>query len=127
MVPITCSLGWKLEVERGPNWLFVRPRGRVPHGDETPPLADNIWSLAVKNMTDRVVIELDDIDVLHTQIVGELLKLQQQLERSGGFLRICGLSEFNRQLLGTCGLDGRLPLFPDRHQAVVGDFPTQPR
>ena len=52
--------GWELDVERGPDWLFVRPHG-LSHDPlefveaDSPDLADEVWSLVEKYFTRRLV------------------------------------------------------------------------
>jgi len=53
--------GWELDVDRGPDWLFVRPRNVGPQATDTPPLAEQIWSLLQQHFTDRLVLELDQV------------------------------------------------------------------
>ncbi|HZZ74172.1 MAG TPA: hypothetical protein VFE24_18195 [Pirellulales bacterium] len=42
---LTIAPGWTLDVERGPDWLFVKVH--PPAGDpfDMPPLAESVWSI----------------------------------------------------------------------------------
>ena len=53
------SPGWDLEVERGPDWLFVR-LGSYPVADsDMPSLAGEIWSILDRCFVYRLVLQLD--------------------------------------------------------------------
>ncbi|MCS7306271.1 MAG: STAS domain-containing protein [Thermoguttaceae bacterium] len=118
--------GWELQVERGPDWLFVRIRNLEPDSSEIPDLADQIWTLMHQHLIYRVVLELDGIGLLRSELIGELLRLQRRIGQQGGLMRLCGLSAENRRILETCGLSDRLPIYECRRDAVLGR-PTKPR
>ena len=129
--------GWNLEVERGPDWLFVRPTwlsescespSMSDHGWESPPLTDHLLSLMRQNMTSRLVLECDNIPRIDSALVGQLLRLRRILNEQGGFVRLCGLSDENESVLRACGIGESLPIFRDRQEAVRGAFrPARPR
>jgi len=120
--------GWQLEVERGPDWLFVRIRRPVAEADESPPLADRIWWLLEEHFTRRLILELDELDVLCSYLIGQLVLLHKRIVVHGGMLRLCGLSKNNQQVLRMSRLAGRFPTYPDRRAAVMGRAtPRQPR
>ena len=124
---VLVARGWELDVERGPDWLFVRPQCPPADADEAPPLAEQIWALVEQSFTYRLVLELDRIDVLRSYLVGQLVWLQKRLHVQGGVLRICGLSERNRQVLEWCRLEGHFPQYADREAAVMCNRPQRPR
>jgi len=120
--------GWQLEVERGPDWLFVRIRRPDTEADDSPPLADRIWWLLEEHFTRRLVLELDELDVLCSYLIGQLVLLHKRIAVGGGMLRLCGLSENNRQVLRFVRLENCFPVYPDRHAAVMGQaVPRRPR
>ena len=119
--------GWELDVERGPDWLFVRPRFQASQFAETPPLAEQIWSLLEQSMSHRLVLELDQIPFLHSYLVGQLVWLHKRIHTHGGIMRISGLSSANQEVLRICQLDSRFPQYPNRGDAVMGHRPTKPR
>lgn len=82
---------WRCEVDRGPNWLFVKlfPPALPAEQDE---LADNVWAIASRHFVYRLVVEMDLFDSLSSQTIDQLLELQSRLEAHGGALRVCGLS-----------------------------------
>jgi anti-anti-sigma regulatory factor len=119
--------GWQVEVDRGPDWLFIKLHSPDhPSGDE-PPLADFLWSTIAAHFTYRVVLEMCDVGLLHSYLVGQLVLLHKRLCTHGGVLRMCGLSDGNQNVLNVCRLDSRFPQFRDRVEAVHGYHPTQPR
>ncbi len=124
--------GWEFDVERGPDWLFVRPRG--PAHDplemvevDAPELADEVWALVEKYFTRRLVLELDQIGHLNSCLIGQLVRLYKRVGTQGGLMRICGLSTANRRVLDLCRLSGRLPCYDNRTEAVMATRPAQPR
>jgi len=122
----TLAPGWELEVERGPDWLFVRIRNPDPDNSEVPDLADRIWNLLLQHFTNRVVLELDDIGQLRSELIGELVRLHRRICQQRGLMRLCGLSPENRRILETCGLADRLPIYDCRRDALLGQ-PSKPR
>lgn len=124
--------GWDLDVERGPDWLIVTPHGAAENEAEAdwqcPPLAESVWKVAEQNFVYRIVLDLSRIALLHTAFVGQLVQLQKRICTHDGILRICGLSEHNAEVLHCCRLDGFLPTFADRNEAILGSFvPLHPR
>jgi anti-anti-sigma factor len=120
--------GCELEVERGPNWLLVRIANIELAEFDTPPLADRIWSVLQQHFTYRLVLELDQIHLLTSCLLAQLVQLHRQIEDHGGIMRLCGLSPHNRQVLEACRLNDRLKPYEDRQEAVMGcERPRQPR
>jgi anti-anti-sigma factor len=90
-------------------------------------LAEQVWALLEQNMTHRLVLELDDIGLLFSDVVGQLVLLQKRISNQGGLMRLCGVSANNKRVLETCRLGGYLPQYADRTQAVMGERPIKPR
>ena len=124
---ITIAPGWTLDVDRGPDWLFVKLH--PPEYDSTAfmDLAESIWHLAEQNMTYRIVLEMHEIQLLHSSLLGQLVLLSKRIHRHDGMLRLVGLSKQNQQVIKTCRLDTGLPCYDDRGCAVMGHRPNQPR
>ncbi len=112
--------GWSADVERGPNWLLVRLHAPCEGTPECPALADGLWSLLQEHLVHRLVLEMDEVNPLHNEVLDQLLCLHERLSTEGGMLRICGLSEENRRLLQARQLDARLPAYNNRREAVLG-------
>ncbi len=120
--------GCQCDVDRGPDWLLVKLHvpGVLP--EESPSLAEGLWELLQRHLTYRLVLELDDVELLNSYLIGQLLRLSGMIGRHDGVLRLCGLSSSNRQVLQTSRLDARLLSYDDRHEAVMaGRSPLQPR
>jgi anti-anti-sigma factor len=117
---LTVVLGRSLEVERGPDWLLVRLHGLDWLEAEDPALADQVWSLLEQHLTHRLVLELDEVEVLNSHLIGQLADLYRRIEEHEGVMRICGLSPRNRQALHACRLDDRLLPYRSRKDAVMG-------
>jgi anti-anti-sigma factor len=125
---LTLAPGWELAVERGPDWLIVTVTGSESDKDDSPPLADRIWSLMNQHLTHRLALDLSGIPVLTSHFVGQLIDLYRRIRQQDGVMRICGLSAYNCSVLHTCHLDDRLPSYDDLHEAVHGySEPRKPR
>jgi hypothetical protein len=119
--------GWEFSVERGPDWLFVRPLAPLGEFPEACSLSEEVWSLLQASFTNRLVLELDQIGPLYSDLVGQLIWLHQRLHDSGGLMRVAGLSADNFNVLRMCQLDGHFPRYADREAAVMGNRPLRPR
>ncbi len=119
--------GWEFEVERGPDWLFVRPRRAERSASEIVPFAEQVWSLLEQQFTHRLVLELGDVAYLDSQLIGQLIWLYKRIHTHDGLMRVCELSESGEEALHACRLDGRFPSFSTREDAVMGHRPQQPR
>ena len=118
--------GCELDIERGPGWLLVRVAKLDDAESETPQFAERVWRLLQQHFTYRLVLELDQVRLLTSRLIGQLVQLQRRIEEHSGVMRVCGLSPQNRQVLHTCRLDDRLTPYQDRQAAVMGR-PRQPR
>src|SRR3954449_4187999 len=83
--------GLELNVDRGPNWLFVKLRTRKALPREVPQFAEKLWSISSRHFIYRLVLELEDLEELPSGMMGQLVMLQERLAQCGGALRICGL------------------------------------
>ncbi len=119
--------GWELAVERGPDWLMVRIL-RAPEARDAPPLADEVWEQLCRHFTYRLVLELNQIVLLDSYLIGQLVQLYKRVCEHDGVMRVCGLSAYNRHVLHTCNLESHFPEYQDREEAVMGvRHPRQPR
>jgi anti-anti-sigma factor len=126
MPAIDCGCAW--DVERGPDWLLVRVRNLDQVASEAPPLAERLWRLMQQHFTHRLVLELDEVKSLSSDLIGQLMQLYRRIEAHDGVMRLCGLSSYNRQVLHACHLDDRLLPYGDRQEAVMGcPHPARPR
>jgi anti-sigma B factor antagonist len=121
------SAGAKLEVERGPDWIFIRPVVSEDGWLDTPALAEAVWTILEQNMIYRVVLELDQVDALCSDEAEQLCMLAERVHAQGGLARVCGLSARNRAMLDARGPKGMFPNYRDRSEAVMCSRPTQPR
>jgi anti-anti-sigma factor len=112
---------WGVDVSRGPDWLFLRLH---PGNVEPDGVADQLWSLANRHFIYRLVLEMEDVDMLPSRLMGQLVMLQNRVMRQQGALRLCGLSDQCEQALRICRLDRALPTFESREDAVLGARPA---
>ncbi|MHC4176447.1 MAG: STAS domain-containing protein [Planctomycetota bacterium] len=119
--------GWELEVERGPAWLLVKIRS-LDGSSTDPPLADGVWEQLERHFTYRVVLELDQVKVLNSHLIGQLVRLYRLIRERDGVMRLCGLSPHNLDVLRICRLQERFLPYRDREEAVMGcSCPRHPR
>ena len=120
--------GCELDVERGPDWLWVSVRNLGVDPAVAPSLADELWVLAQKHFIYRIVLELDQVKVLNSHLIGQLIQLYRRVREHDGVLRLCGLSPYNRRVLHTCALEDRFPSYDTLEDAVLGGSdPRLPR
>lgn len=121
--------GLRLNVDRGPNWLFVKLRSKGTRTRRAPRVADGLWSIATRHFVYRVVLELDELEALPPGMMAQLLLLQERLSQCGGALKICGMSDECLETLHECHLDSTLPHYSTRTAAVMGsgEHPVLPR
>jgi hypothetical protein len=112
--------GLKLNVERGPNWLFVKLRTKQRPLVEVPQFAEKLWSIASRHFIYRLVLELDELEELPSGMMSQLVLLQERLAQCGGALRICGLSPECEESLHSFQVDSALYNSATREQAVMG-------
>jgi anti-anti-sigma regulatory factor len=118
--------GLELNVDRGPNWLFVKLRAGQDAPPDVPQIADKLWSISSRHFIYRLVLELEDLEALPSGMMSQLVMLQERLSQCGGALRICGLSPECEESLQSCHLDSALPNHASREAAVMGshDYST---
>ncbi len=114
----------EMEVDRGPDWLFIRLRPDTEHLDG---VADRLWTLLNKHFIYRLVLEMDEVDFFPSLLMGQLVVLHKRVLQHGGALRLCGLSPQCAEALHICRLDHALPHFDNRADAVHGCTKTKPR
>ncbi|WP_428306322.1 STAS domain-containing protein [Lacipirellula sp.] len=108
---------WGVDVSRGPDWLFLRLR---PGKQEPAGMADKIWSLADRHFVYRLVLEMNDVSMIPSHLMGQLVMLQKRVLQREGALRLCGLSKECAEALRFCRLDQALPNFASLEDAVKG-------
>ncbi len=112
--------GLELNVDRGPNWLFVKLRSHEAPQADVPQFAEKLWSISSRHFIYRLVLELEDLEELPSGMMGQLVILQERLSQCGGALRICGLSPECEESLQSCQLDSALQNHSSREAAVMG-------
>jgi anti-anti-sigma factor len=123
---VQTDVGWRFDVDRGPDWVFVRLH---PDDSNLEPdsLADKLWAVLEQSFTYRLVLELDEVPILQSYLIAQLVLISKRINSHGGLLRLCGLSPANQEVIRMCRLDGCLPHFVNRGDAVMGHRPMQPR
>lgn len=112
---------WGIDVDRGPDWLFVRLH---PSKNEPADVAERLWSVADRHFIYRIVLEMDDVDIMPSRLMGQLVMLHKRVLNHDGALRLCGVSSDCWESLHVCRLDQALPTFENRDDAVRGQRRT---
>lgn len=113
-------LGWEMEWDRGPDWLFVKLRGSAKTECVTAEVANSVLKSLDQQFTHRVVVEMDEILQLRPGLVNELKRLHQMIKSTGGMMRLAGVSNANQEVLRRNRLEKYFPQYPSRTDAVMG-------
>lgn len=116
-----------LEVERGPGCLFVQIEPPVEALPTWDGLADQLWELLEGQFIYRIVLDMRDVEIMNSSLIGQLVMLHKRVHTRGGMLRLCHLSEANQEVLQGIRMLDRFPSYADREQAVMGHHPAYPR
>jgi hypothetical protein len=112
--------GFKLNVDRGPNWLFIKLRPMRHFAEDISQIADELWSIASRHFIYRLVLELEEVREMPADMIEQLVILQERLAHCDGSLRICGLTPLCAQALCDSQFDAVLPTYTTRQEAVHG-------
>jgi anti-anti-sigma factor len=119
--------GWSMDLDRGPDWLFVRLRPPERGLNVEVDLAESIWEMLEQSFCTRLVLEMDEVPMLRSWMIGQIVMLHKRIYANGGMMRLSGLSDANQEVLRMSRLSDRFPQFRCRTDAVMGHRPTQPR
>lgn len=119
--------GWSMDLDRGPDWLFVRLRPPAHGFGLEVDLAEAVWEKLDQAFCYRLVLELDEVPMLRSWMIGQLVLLHKRICSHDGMMRLCGVSDANHEVLRCCRLDDRFPQYRNRTDAVMGHRPVRPR
>ncbi|QDU87280.1 hypothetical protein Pla175_06390 [Pirellulimonas nuda] len=105
------------DVDRGPNWLFVRLTQE--HVDEPQELIEELRDICARHFVYRLVLELDQLETFPEKLGCRLAELDDRLASRGGALRLCGMNHDCEEMLGECRLSRPLHNHLNRHDAVL--------
>ena len=117
---LATAAGYEFDVDRGPDWLWVRIRSLQTGSSPPGSLAEQIEELVEKHFIYRIVLELHRVPELSSQLIGELVEVARYIRKHDGVLRVCGLSPEGRAMLEMCGLDELCLAYETREEAIVG-------
>lgn len=115
--------GWHLEIDEGPEWLFLRLIRTHEDAAPEPPVATSGWAIAQERQKSRLVFELGEHMLLTSFLVGQLILLHKRAELAGGRFRIQGFSSQNYETLKMTRVAERFPNYASREDAVLGRLP----
>jgi anti-anti-sigma factor len=119
--------GWTMHLDRGPDWLFIRLRPPAFGLGAEFDLAEAIWEKLEQAFCHRCVLEMEEVPLMSSWLVGQLVLLHKRITMHDGMLRLCGLSDANNAVLRICRLGDRFPQYRTRNDAVMGHRPPQVR
>ena len=108
-------------VEQGPECLFVSIDDAHAAHDDFEGLCEELWSLLKRHLVGRLFLDLTNVECLSSLLIGQLISLKIRLEKHDGMLCLCGLSSRNQHVLAIHNLESRLPNYPSRHDAIMGN------
>jgi anti-anti-sigma factor len=125
---LATTTGWDLDLERGPGCLFIRLRpGTCERLPETS-LAERIWALLEQHLAYCLVLEMDEVDLLDSDLLGQIAALASRIDVHDGMVRLCGVSPESRETLHRANLSDSLPAYSSRQDAMFGRCgPCRPR
>ena len=121
------SAGWSIDVDRGPNWVFATLHGPANGDAEGVAIAEELWSVLDNSMIYRLVLDMHEVPLLRSYLIGQLVMLHKRITAHGGVMRLAGMSNDNQTALAASRLDSRFPQYGTREEAVHGYRPMQPR
>ena len=126
---LATAAGYEFDVDRGPDWLWIRIRSLEAGSSSAVRLAEQLKELVENHFIYRVVIELHRVPELSSDLIGELVQLDQHIRKHDGVLRICGaLPRRAEAMLEMCGLDDLCLAYETREEAMLGSCaPRVPR
>ncbi len=119
--------GWELHVDYSSEWLFFHIKGEGLDLESAPPVVDTVWSMAEEQNIYRLVVEVNHSTLLDSYLIGQLVILHKRSHLKDGVFRICGFSPENYAVVRIMNLANRLPNYPTREAAVLGELPRKPR
>ena len=64
--------GLDLDVDRGPNWLFVKLQPSRRAVLESPHVADEVWSISKRHFIYRLVLDLEQLESFPEGMMGQI-------------------------------------------------------
>jgi anti-anti-sigma regulatory factor len=109
--------GWSLDTDFERDWLYLRA-SRIPGQSSDDTLfADAVFAVANQRNNHRLILDLGSELMLTSLLAGQLVILHKRVHLKGGSLRLCGMSDFNRDVLRLMGVLDRFHLYSDRGAA----------
>lgn len=116
------------DVQRGPECLVIMVENLDCDSMGAVPLAQELLALLDRHSIYRFILRMDDVPMLTSHLVGELVRLQRMVSEHGGMMRLAGLSSQNCRVLHECRLEDRFQAYATWEDALRGcAMPRAPR
>ena len=112
--------GWELSVQRGPNTLLAKVKALGSEVFDAEPVVRRLWSLMSTHFSYRLILEVEGVEALTEQNIARLVALDERARAHGGFVRLSGLSPYNRSLLRESRFSNVFLAYRDFLEAVFG-------
>jgi anti-anti-sigma regulatory factor len=109
--------GWSLNTDSERDWLYMRASRSAGENVDDTQFADAVMATAIQRNNLRLILDLDSGLTLTSLLAGQLVILHKRVHLKGGSLRLCGMSDFNRDVLRLMGLLDRFQTYSDRGAA----------
>ena len=110
--------GWRIDENLDRDWLYLRITRLAHENGDDSRLAETLMSLANQRFANRLILEFAEGQILTSVLAGQLVMLHKRVHLAGGMLRLCGLSDYNRDVLRMMGILDRFAVYPDRMAAI---------
>lgn len=117
---LSVGYNWELQIERGPNWLFIRVQHCPDQLGPVGALAQRVVEALDQHMVNRLVLELPGVGCSCARLATEIGLVEAWMQRHHGVLRICGVPPRYVRQLQQAHFTDRFPLYHDREEAVWG-------
>jgi anti-anti-sigma regulatory factor len=123
---VQTDFGWQLDTQQVGEWLCVWVRREDEA--EIDVFMSRLWTVLRERHAYRLVLELDEVKVLSSRLIGHLIRLEQQIALQGGLLRLSGLSPEHLDALElfVSRLGRSFRCFPNREAALRGQECPRP-
>lgn len=90
MTTTLAGAGCELQVDRSPEWWFLRIAVNQDRSRSGESFVDDLWQEAAGNNVIRFVVEVSEDVMLSSLLVGQMVQSHKRAHLAGGVLRVCG-------------------------------------
>ena len=91
---------------------------RIVSDEEIHQISREIRSLLGRSMQPKVLLNMEQVEVMASLMVGELIMLRKTFENEGSYLRLCSLNPFVFESLEISGICDLLAIDKNRQAGI---------